>query len=214
MLLSMRLFMNSQIQYTMHNFMRKAEHNGMFHSYSHDVFGRLTFVLLFDGGYISNDGYVHALNAKPNDFLWPDEEDSLDMAKENPFDVVDDEELVFRFYVKDHLGNNRMVIDSDGNVLQRTDYYPFGMPFYEPSNANNSALQQYKYNGKELDKMHGLNTYDYGARQYNPVTARWDRMDPLAEKYYSVSPYVYCAGNPISYVDLIHFGNKHLLSRT
>ena len=35
--------------------------------------------------------------------------------------------------------------------------------------------QPYKYNGKELDKMHGLNTYDYGARQYNPVTARWDR---------------------------------------
>ena len=43
----------------------------------------------------------------------------------------------------------------------------------------NACLQPYKYNGKELDLMHGLNTYDYGARQYDPVTGRWDRVDPL-----------------------------------
>ena len=49
--------------------------------------------------------------------------------------------------------------------------------------------------------MHGLNTYDYGARQYNPVTARWDRMDPLCEKYYSTSPYAYCLNNPVRLVD-------------
>ena len=51
------------------------------------------------------------------------------------------------------------------------------------------------------DKMHGLDTCDYGARQYNPVTARWDRVDPLIEKYYSVSPYTYCGGNPIRFID-------------
>ena len=49
--------------------------------------------------------------------------------------------------------------------------------------------------------MHGLNTYDYGARQYNPVTARWDRVDPLCEKYYGSSPYVYCGNNPVRYID-------------
>ena len=49
--------------------------------------------------------------------------------------------------------------------------------------------------------MHGLNTYDYGARQYNPVTARWDRVDPLAEKYYDISPYAYCANNPVNAID-------------
>ena len=49
--------------------------------------------------------------------------------------------------------------------------------------------------------MHGLNTYDYGARQYNPITARWDRPDPLAEKYYGVSPYMYCLGNPVNAID-------------
>ena len=49
--------------------------------------------------------------------------------------------------------------------------------------------------------MHGLNTYDYGARQYNSLVGRWDRIDPLCEKYYSVSPYAYCLNNPIAYID-------------
>ena len=49
--------------------------------------------------------------------------------------------------------------------------------------------------------MHGLNTYDYGARQYNSLLGRWDRMDPLCEKYYSVSPYAYCANNPVNAFD-------------
>jgi RHS repeat-associated protein len=79
------------------------------------------------------------------------------------------------------------------------DYYPFGAQFWHSGTDNN--VQPYRYNGKEFDKMHGLNTYDYGARQYNPVTARWDRVDPLAEKYYSISPYVYCVNNPIKYID-------------
>ena len=64
-----------------------------------------------------------------------------------------------------------------------------------------SEVQSRKYNGKELDKMHGLNTYDYGARQYAPILGRWDRMDPLCEKYYSISPYVYCMNNPVMFLD-------------
>lgn len=50
--------------------------------------------------------------------------------------------------------------------------------------------------------MHGLNTYDYGARQYYPLFAQWDRVDPLCEKYYNVSPYAYCHNNPINFVDM------------
>ena len=65
----------------------------------------------------------------------------------------------------------------------------------------NASLQPYKYNGKEFDRMHGLNTYDYGARQYSPVLPSWDRIDPLAEEYYSVSPYAYCNNNPIRFID-------------
>jgi RHS repeat-associated protein len=78
-------------------------------------------------------------------------------------------------------------------------YYPFGAQFCDGTADSN--VQSRRYNGKEFDKMHGLNTYDYGARQYNPVTARWDRVDPLAEKYYAISPYVYCNNNPIRFID-------------
>ncbi len=111
--------------------------------------------------------------------------------------------FTFLYYDKDHLGNVRQVtkaIGSNGTVVQTMNYYPFGAQFCDGS-ANNNDVQPYKYNGKELDKMHGLNTYDYGARQYNPVTARWDRVDPLAEKDPGTSPYVYAKDNPMRYID-------------
>jgi len=111
--------------------------------------------------------------------------------------------FTFHYYDRDHLGNIRQVIKATGSnkgtVIQTMDYYPFGAEFCDGSTA--SEVQSRKYNGKELDKMHGLNTYDYGARQYNPVTARWDRVDPLSEKYYDVSPYAYCGNNPVRYFD-------------
>lgn len=105
------------------------------------------------------------------------------------------------YYNMDHLGNNREVVDSRGDVRQLTNYYPFGAPYADPVAVVGSTVQQYKYNGKELDVMHGLNTYDYGARQYYSILGRWDRMDSLCEKYYDVSPYVYCHDNPIMLID-------------
>ncbi|WP_033148718.1 RHS repeat-associated core domain-containing protein [Prevotella sp. P6B1] len=80
-------------------------------------------------------------------------------------------------------------------------YYPFGAPYADNSAATNPDFQPYKYNGKELDKMHGLNTYDHGARQYDPILLRWDRIDPLAEDYRGISPYVYCGNSPVKYID-------------
>ena len=105
------------------------------------------------------------------------------------------------YYNKDHLGNNREVVAANGNVRQVTNYYPFGAPYADPAAVTGSTLQPFKYNGKELDTMHGLNTYDYGARQYYSIVGRWDRIDPLCEKYYSVSPYVYCEDDPVNAID-------------
>lgn len=109
--------------------------------------------------------------------------------------------FVFYYYNQDHLGNNREVVDIKGRIHQVTNYYPFGAPFADPAAVRSADLQPYKYNGKELDLMHGLNTYDYGARQYDPILARWDRVDPLAEKNYPFSPYSYCAGDPVNKID-------------
>ena len=111
------------------------------------------------------------------------------------------ESFAFYYYNRDHLGNIREVLDANGAVCQYTDYYAFGAPFCMPGTYIGASLQPYKFNGKELDLMHGLNTYDYGARQYYPVVPVWDRMDPLCEKYYGVSPYAYCHDNPIMRVD-------------
>jgi hypothetical protein len=49
--------------------------------------------------------------------------------------------------------------------------------------------------------MYGYDTYDYGARGYYPAIMRFTTMDPLAEKYYHISPYAYCANNPIRFID-------------
>jgi RHS repeat-associated protein len=82
--------------------------------------------------------------------------------------------------------------------VQKTDYYPSGMPF---ENGLAPEKQPYKFGGKELDEMHGLNTYDQGARQFGAVIPVTDTMDPMAEKYYNTSPYVQCLNNPVRYVD-------------
>lgn len=109
----------------------------------------------------------------------------------------------FRFYYfnEDHLGNVREVIDEDGNIKQENNYYPYGNPFFDETTAINAGIQPFKYNKKEFDTMHGLNTYDYGARQYNPIVPTWDRMDPLCESFYGISPYSYCGGNPVNMID-------------
>ena len=104
------------------------------------------------------------------------------------------------YYNKDHLGNNRTVVSQNGAIEQITHYYPFGGIIADLSSGQD--VQPYKYNGKELDLMHGLNTYDYGARQYFSILGRWDRMDPLCEKYYSLSPYNYCGNNPVNAIDI------------
>ena len=111
------------------------------------------------------------------------------------------DKFAFNYYNQDHLGNNREVVDAKGVVQQVTNYYPFGAPYADATAIKGAAVQPYKYNGKELDLMHGLNTYDYGARQHDPILARWDRIDPLCEKYYNVSPYAYCVNNPVRFID-------------
>ncbi len=103
---------------------------------------------------------------------------------------------VFHFYLKDHLGNVRVVADEDGHTEEVNDYYPFGGTF-----SGSSSVQPYKYNGKELDRKNGLDWYDYGARHYDAAIGRWHVLDPLAEKHYSISPYVYCGNEPIGRID-------------
>ena len=81
------------------------------------------------------------------------------------------------------------------------DYYPFGMEITPPEGWYRSGTDPYLYNGKEIDRMHGLNQYDYGARWRDGALPAWTTVDPLAEKYYSISPYAYCGNNPVNRID-------------
>ena len=67
--------------------------------------------------------------------------------------------------------------------------------------VSEQGKQPYKYNGKELDQSHGLNQYDYAARYYDSAYSRFTTVDPLSEKYYNISPYVYVSNNPLIYAD-------------
>ncbi len=134
-----------------------------------------------------------------------------------------------QYYLRDHLGSVRAVIDGDtGTVIEASDYYPFGKriqvtaPVSEPvggsqyasepavapvapatSVASTSSPNRWHFSGKESQSFLYANIplLDFGARMYNPTIARWTTSDPMSEKYYGISPYVYCLGNPISIID-------------
>ena len=106
-------------------------------------------------------------------------------------------------FLKDHLGNTRVVFGSNGAVLQATDYYAFGLE-HTPLAISNT--NRYLYNGKELqdETFAGgvrLGWYDYGFRFYDPAIARFTTVDPRAEKYNEWSPYTYVLNNPILNID-------------
>ena len=101
----------------------------------------------------------------------------------------------------DHLGNIREVWHaSSKTTIQRTQYYASGLP-WATTLADNLTTQPYKYNGKEFIEMNGYDTYDYGARGYYAASGRFMSVDPHTEKYYSISPYVYCKNNPVNAID-------------
>ncbi len=101
----------------------------------------------------------------------------------------------YYYYLKDHQGNNRVVINSSGTVQETNHYYPFGGLF-----AANGSVQNYKYNGKEWDDK--TKWYDYGARHYDATLGRFTTQDRFAEKYSALSTYQYGANNPICNVDI------------
>ena len=105
----------------------------------------------------------------------------------------------YHYFATDHLGSVRTVYGEDGVAEQLLTYDLFGGII--PELSTGMGMQPYGYNGKELDHTHGLDWYDYGARHYDSPIGRWTTMDPLCEKYYNVSPYVYCHNNPVNMTD-------------
>ncbi len=105
----------------------------------------------------------------------------------------------YYYYLKDHLGNNRITYHYTGSapvIDQEVEYYPFGSMF----TANNLQNNLYLYNGKELNNEFFEN-YDYGVRFYDPQIGRFTTLDPKAELGRRWSPYTYAFDNPMRFID-------------
>ena len=105
----------------------------------------------------------------------------------------------YNYYLSDNLGNTRVTFDTKTGTAvsqQQDDYYPFGL---ELPSLVTFPKNEYLYNKKELQEELGV--YDYGARFYDPVIARWTTPDPLAEFMRRHSPYSYAFDNPMRFTD-------------
>ena len=108
-----------------------------------------------------------------------------------------DESWSANYYICDHLGSVRVVTDAEGNKLDTYDYMPYGRDLI----ADTDNITDYRFTGKEKQTAFGeSNIYDSCARFQN-TTGRFMSIDPKAEEFYHISPYTYCAGDPVNLVD-------------
>ena len=98
---------------------------------------------------------------------------------------------------------------------KRLNYYPFGMEM--PGRKFSSSDYKYGFNGMEKDdELKGSgNSYDFGARLYDPRLGRWLAVDAMANVYPFYSPFVYAANSPVTFIDpdgnkiRIYYVDKH-----
>ncbi len=93
-------------------------------------------------------------------------------------------------------GSSTQISDRYANIIHHIEYMPYGENFFEMRDYWGT---DYKFNAKELDNETGM--YYYGARYYTPELSVWLSVDPLSDKYPSMTPYNYCSNNPMKFID-------------
>ena len=165
-----------------------------------------------------NDGpwltrYVSSLICNgDSEFLYP-------MGVVSDFGYIDLQSGKMQYFLRDHLGSVRVIAEDRHTVISRTDYLPFGVRMSgDGLTAGNPTARSsfFGFSGKENEMWDGYDTADgditphwlkgeryqhFGARAYDPVSCIFMQVDPMAEKYYGMTPYGYCAGNPVMMVD-------------
>ena len=150
----------------------------------YDADGALIRTVLIPRG-IAGPGYQPTVRTYAADRVW---EASKLLYSYFPGGYFDADGHVHYLH-NDYQGSVVLVTDSAGTVEQRNTYYPYGEPHRTP------AGQPRLYAGKE--RMAVTGEYDYGARQHFAPGLLWSVPDAMAEKFYPISPYVFCNGNPI-----------------
>ena len=107
------------------------------------------------------------------------------------------EEKECYWYHPDHLGSSSWITFTDGKAVQHLHYLPWGEDYVNQRTTDFSA--RFTFSAKEKDSETGLSYF--GSRYYNSDLSIWLSVDPMAAKYPSLSPYVYCADNPVRLVD-------------
>lgn len=91
-------------------------------------------------------------------------------------------------------------VNATNEIVEENNFYPFGLKHEGYNNIvngfGNSNANKYRLTGKEYQDELSLNTYDFGARNYDPAIGRWSSFDPLSEKAYNLTPYRYSFNNP------------------
>jgi len=101
------------------------------------------------------------------------------------------------FYHPDHIGSSSWINDNTGRPIQHLHYLPYGEDWI--AQRNTSWTTPYTFSGKEKDVETGYGYF--GARYYDSGLSIWLSVDPMSDKYPSMSPYNYCANNPVMLVD-------------
>ena len=115
------------------------------------------------------------------------------------------EGIMERQYTYSH---SRAVWDATTDeVVQRTNYYPSGMPMAQ---STGQSVQPLKYNAHEYIEAHGYDVYDYGFRGYYATIGRFTSIDPLCERTPWQSPYAYANNNWINQIDILGLAGVNL----
>ena len=154
--------------------------------------------------YLSDGTKIACLGANGNGFLYLGSRRyrkmsnslSLESVSSSAGRITANEEggLTANYYSVDHLGNIRLITSPTGDVVFESDYTPYGAVYFE-----NGTSQGFDFAGKERQPVGDF--LDFGARFYNPDFAIWNSPDCKSESFYELSPYSYCASNPLMYVD-------------
>jgi RHS repeat-associated protein len=160
--------------------------------------------LIFDRNYVLLNGGYTRMSATPK-------EQGQDVAHElmaSPTITITQPGYIYIYLSNEETSpvevyfDDFRVTNTKSAVVQMDDYYPFGLSISGLSyQRENSAPQDFKYNGKELQDELGLGWLDYGARMYMPEIGRWTSVDLKAEEYFGFSPYNYVANIPTRLVD-------------
>lgn len=124
-------------------------------------------------------------------------------------------------YITDHLGSTRVIVTgNDYHEVEHNDYYPFGMRIAD-SALPTVASNRWRFSGKEIQTLGNIGLVDFGARLYDSFRGQWPNEDTYSERYLRISPYSFCANDPINHYDpdgnqigigvVLWIGNGHIL---